>query len=90
MLPSAVSISQAAAAGVKRVARLSKRRRFGEFLDLGRDMGALVLEEILDRAAQRRIGDVMRRIGRRRQIAARDLVLACAPASTRASLCSMA
>ena len=41
-----------------------------------RHIGALALEIVGDRAAQRRIGDVMRRIGRHRHVAARELVLA--------------
>ena len=39
-------------------------------------IGALALEVVGDRAAQRRIGDVVRRIGRHRHVAARELVLA--------------
>src|SRR5215470_19344086 len=54
---------------------LAERRRFVELVDLGGDMTALVLEEVGDGAAQRRIGDVMRRMRRYRHIAARDLVL---------------
>src|SRR5262249_34901718 len=55
---------------------LAERRRFRELLARGGDIGALALEKILDRAPQRGIGDVVRGIGRGRQVAARDLVLA--------------
>src|SRR5712691_3624009 len=55
---------------------LAERRGFGELLAGRRHIGALALEEILDRAAQPGIVDVMRGIGRGRQVAAGDLVLA--------------
>src|SRR5579864_1322256 len=53
---------------------LAERRRFGELFDLLGHEGTLVLEEIRDRPPQRRIRDVVRRIGGGRQIAAGDLV----------------
>src|SRR5262245_37190902 len=55
---------------------LADRRDFRKLPARRRDIGALALEEILDRAPQRRIDDVVRRIGRRRHVAARNLVLA--------------
>src|SRR5262249_34546236 len=58
------------------VSSLAEGRGFRKLRARRRYIGALALEEILDRAPQRRIDDVMRRIGRRRQIAARNFVLA--------------
>ncbi len=58
--------------------------------DLLLDRPALALEKIRDRRAEAALGDPMRRMGRDGKIAALDLVLALAPASTRASLCSIA
>ena len=48
----------------------------GELLAGRLHIGALALEIVGDRAAQARIGDVVRRIGGDRQVAARELVLA--------------
>ena len=50
--------------------------RRAELVAGGRHIGALALEIVGDRAAQAGIGDVVRRIGGGRQVAARDLVLA--------------
>src|SRR6516165_7531469 len=54
----------------------SKRRRLGELHARGADISTLARQEIIDRAAQRRIDDIMGGVGRRRQIAAGNLVLA--------------
>ncbi len=56
--------------------RLAERAGLRQLLAGRRHIGALALEIVVDRAAQRRIGDVVRRIGGDRQIAARELVLA--------------
>src|SRR5262245_17955826 len=55
---------------------VAERRGLREFRACSRDVNALAPEEVLDRAPQCGIGDVMRGIGGRRHIAARDLVLA--------------
>src|SRR5437879_5959659 len=55
---------------------LAERRGLRELVDFGGDMGALVLEKVGDGATQPWIGNIMRRMGRHRHIAARDLVLA--------------
>src|SRR4029077_13197309 len=55
---------------------LAERCRLRELVDRRRHVDALAGKKILDRAPQRRIVDVVRRIGGDRQIAARDLVLA--------------
>src|SRR3979409_2291081 len=55
---------------------LAEWRRFRQLLARRRHIGALALEEILDRAPQPGIDDVVRGIGGGRQVAARDLVLA--------------
>src|ERR1700674_5388486 len=55
---------------------LAKRAGLGEFASGFGDIGAFALEIIRDRVAQAGVGDVMRRISRLRQVAARDLVLA--------------
>src|SRR5262245_5045570 len=55
---------------------LAERCRLRELLARGGDIGALALEKILDCAPQGGIDDVVRGIGRDRQVAARDLVLA--------------
>src|SRR5437588_7230655 len=49
---------------------MAERREFGEMLDLLRGHLALAGEERGDRAAEARIGDPMRAVGRHRQIAA--------------------
>src|SRR5262245_9816296 len=55
---------------------LAERCRLGELLARRRHVSALALEKVLDRPAQAGIVDVVRGIGRGRQVAARDLVLA--------------
>src|SRR5947209_19236071 len=55
---------------------MAERREFGEMLDLLRDHLALAGEERGDGAAEARIGDPMRAIGRYRQIAALQFVRA--------------
>ena len=59
-----------------RILIFAERRVGGKLFAGGRDIHALALEIIGDRAAQPGIGDVMGRIGRDRHIAARELVLA--------------
>ena len=51
---------------------------------------AFLLKIFSNRASQALVGEVMQAVGLHRQIAPRQLVLPCAPASTRASLCWMA
>src|SRR3954469_7523661 len=58
------------------VRRFAARRGFRELAAGFGDVGALLLEIVAHRAAQRRIGDVVRRMGGLRQVAARQLVLA--------------
>src|SRR5262245_66598596 len=55
---------------------LAERRGVRKLGARRRHIDALALEEIVDRPPQRRIDDVVRRIGRRRHVAARNLVLA--------------
>ena len=55
---------------------LAERGRARQALRRRPHIGALALEIVGDGAAQGRVGDVMRRIGGDRQIAARELVLA--------------
>src|SRR5262245_30512340 len=61
---------------VSTLSALAERRSLRVLLDLGLHMRALMAQKILDRAAQPRIGDVMRRIGRGRHVSARELVRA--------------
>src|SRR5215471_8783779 len=63
-------------AGARSASGLSKWRELCELLAGCRDIGALPPEKIVDCPPQARIGDVVRRIGRCRKIAARNLVLA--------------
>ena len=55
---------------------LPERRSFRQFLSCGRYVGAFPLEKVGDRAPQARVVDLVRRVGRGREIAARNLVLA--------------
>src|SRR5262245_17784076 len=55
---------------------LAEWRRLGQLLDRRGHVGALALEEVVDRATQLGIVDVMRRVGRDWHITACDLVLA--------------
>src|SRR3954470_4406681 len=58
------------------VRSFAERRGFRELAAGFRHIAAFLLEIVAHRAAQRRIGDVVRRMGGLRQVAARQLVLA--------------
>src|SRR5947209_3705027 len=58
------------------VGAFPERAELGQLAAGFRDVGALALEIIVDGAAQAGIGDEVRGMGRLRQVAARDLVLA--------------
>src|SRR6266567_6378501 len=60
----------AAGAGLLLLLLMAERRVLGEVLDLPLDHLALAIEERGDRAAERRVGDPVRAVDRRRQIAA--------------------